>query len=258
MAVLLYADILGMKQRWQRDVAEVLAAYARLERYVAGALRRTGVYAEGAVQSDAVALVFKDAARAVRIGRLLFERCFDDATASERMWLRGVIVMYEGTAATLTSTVPLRAGNAPVTTCQFSPDLLRAVNLEQSFKGPRLLIEDELVTEDLRSATAVRLGGRQFWPFKRLRHSVYPDLHGAFQDVLYLAPNDLDDGGSAAMYRGRDMSRRVRWASHPSTGGSADELAQISALAVAWMETEAIIGDLHRREAARRGQNTEA
>src|SRR3954454_925709 len=76
--VLLYADILGMKARWQSGISEVLAAYAHLERMVVNGVRRSGHVAVGGIQSDAVALSFPSVASAVLIGRRLFQRSFSE------------------------------------------------------------------------------------------------------------------------------------------------------------------------------------
>lgn len=244
--VLLYFDVLGMKARWMTGVDEVLAVYRRLERLVADVVRRSGHTATGGVQSDAVALTFPDVHSAVAVGSRLFARCFSEATEQDRMWLRGVIVACEGTAADLVREAALNAGDSALTVRHFSRGLLDAVNIEQRFKGPRLLIDEQLVDQRLRDRLAIPLGDRFMVPLKHLQYSLYPESDHLFQDVLYLVPSSLDLDGAAVRRRSLEVNRRMRWSSSRESGAPA-EFAHVSALTVNWMETEAILHDIQRR-----------
>jgi hypothetical protein len=244
--VLLYADVLGMRSRWADGVDRVLSTYRRLEQLVQSVVRHSTAVTWGGVQSDAVALTFPSVASAVEVGTRLFLRGFDEATMQERMWLRGLILPCEGGAGELVEEVPLEAGgSAALTARHFSTELLEAVNLEQRFRGPRLLIDETLVGQGIRDRFAIPLGTRFVVPIKQLRYSLYPD--GRFADVLYLVPRDVDRDRKAVTRRAQQVSQRMRWAATPTTGGSPEEFAQISALAATWMETEAIVKDVERR-----------
>jgi hypothetical protein len=256
--VLLYADVLGMKARWQRGIDDVLETYRDLERIVVNGVRRSGHVAVGGVQSDAVALTFPSVGSAVLIGRRLFQRCFNDATATNRMWLRGLIVACETHASDLITEEVVKAGASQLSTRHFSRALLDAINIEQSFKGPRLLIADSLVDAELMHSLRIPLGHRHIVPLKHLAHSPYPRSQNVFQDVLYLVPQDLDLDGRAVERVSKQVSQRMRWASSPDFGGAPQEFEQVAALSVGWMETEAIIRNVQRQAGARAAQSASA
>ena len=232
--VLFYADVLGMKARWALGVEVIRDAYERLERLVGQVFveTATGPGAEGGVQSDAIAITFPTTDAALRFARSLFLRAFLDADETERFWLRGLLLPCPVAGRALATEVQMTsAKDGNVMSRQFCDELLGAINLEQAFRGHRLLISDSLITSNLRAAIALPLGKRFIIPLRHLTHSGYPD--STWHDVLYLYPEPLDD--AAMETRGFEVRQRQRWAS-----GSREEFEHVSHLALVWAECDAV------------------
>ncbi|HEX4188212.1 MAG TPA: hypothetical protein VHY83_09975 [Solirubrobacteraceae bacterium] len=239
--VLFYADVLGVKARWKTGRIDLVrSAYAEFEDLIRAALSESppdeGVV--GGVQSDAAALLFDAVPDAVRVGMSVFRSAFERAAADERLWIRGLIMPVEQDHGALIAETSLGAAWPEVGVRHFSPELLNAVNVEQAFKGPRLLVDQTLVDEQLREGFRIGAGERYVVPFRELEYAPLPTVGGRWCDVLYLLPNPLQQDRLTA--RSIEMSQRVRWAASEAHGGSPEELAQVSALAVVWAECEAI------------------
>jgi hypothetical protein len=239
--VLFYADVLGMKARWRRGVPTIRAAYGHLEELVVETFveTATGGAAQGGVQSDAVAITFDIAESALIFGRHLFVKAFERSSDAQRFWLRGVIVQCSASGLDLAQESGIAGAGAGVRSRQFCDELLEAINVEQSFKGPRLLIAEALVTRGLQDHVALPLGSQFIVPLKHLKHSVYPSQ--SWQDVLYLFPDTLND--ETMRRRGYEVGQRQRWASEATTAGSSDEFEHISHLALVWTQCDALYRD---------------
>jgi hypothetical protein len=232
--VLLYADVLGMKARWALGPSVIRAAYERLEKLVEEMFEATatGAGTEGGVQSDALAITFPTVEAALCFARLLFVRTFLDANEGDRFWLRGLLAPCSARGNELVEEVPIAlAADGNVVSRQFCDALLDAINIEQSFKGPRLLIADALITQELRDAVALPLGDRFIIPLRHLTHAGYPGP--SWHDVLYLYPDELNDKKMDA--RGYEVRQRQRWASD-----NRDEFEHVSHLALVWAECDAV------------------
>lgn len=240
---LLYADILGVKALWNASgPSGVILAYQRLEALVEAAFLVAPPIQpfRGGVQSDALAVVFESTEDAVRFGSALFRAAWDGATEKERTWLRGVVVPWDEKGPDFWTThPPLANGSVDVVAPRRS--LLAAINAEQRFKGPRLLIDDGLVTQALRNSLAVPCGTLHFVPLKRLTFASYPVAKAAAQlkddwlDVLYLAASATPTRAEIERTE-EEMGQRLKWA-----GRVSEELAQVAALAGTWFETRAIM-----------------
>jgi hypothetical protein len=239
--VLFFADVLGMKARWKTgQISTVRAAYQDFERFVEGALvasRPSGSFS-GGLQSDSVALVFDEALDAVRFGMALFLLAFESGTENGRFWLRGLITPTEAGGVGLMSERPLSADSPTVAVRHFSSELLDAVNVEQAFRGPRLLIAESVIDQALKDSLAVSVGGMNVIPLKKLGYTPAPTASGPWWDVLYLLPKPLNQ--NAVHRRAREMGYRMRWAASGTHCGTDEELAHVAVLAVAWAECEAI------------------
>ncbi len=235
--VLLYADALGMKARWRLGVETIRTAYDQLEQLVSTTFIETGTDegAEGGVQSDAVAITFPTTAAALQFGRRLFSKAFFDATETDRLWLRGVLMPCSvgGLGLAREEDIGRLTG---VRSRQFCDELLAAINVEQRFKGPRLLLAESLVTRELQDTLALRVGTQFIVPLKRLRHSTYPE--SSWRDVLYLYPEDISD--ATMRRRSYEVGQRQRWAAAANTAGSPDEFEHLSHLALLWTQCDAI------------------
>lgn len=238
MTVLLYADVLGMKARWHQGVGVAERAFGELEELVRFALREVGPASltGGGVQSDALVLTFDDVLDAVAVGRALFVSAASSHDEASRFWMRGVITELNRQTFTDEALVP---GPPSVAVRRFGPDLLRAIHIEASFKGPRLLLDYLLWTQELRDALAVGVGALNVVAIRRFDNSGYPNT-GEWLDVMWWLPTTL------ATFQDweRVMAGASQWlrrASRAATAGQAEELAHVAALLVAILETDAII-----------------
>jgi hypothetical protein len=241
---LLYADILGMRARWQAQRG-VSRAYARLERFTAEALQAAppGTLVGGGIQTDAVALLFEDAHDAAAVGIQLFRIAFDYGNAHNRMWLRGVVLAGGHPNTTLAREQPLSATTNTLTVRRFSKHLMAAINAEASgYRGHRLLVAPEVLTNRLTTRTP---GGRDLRVAHRLHHSHYPDpMCAGYQDLLWMAPEGEGNWEAQKV----KMLDRLRW-----SGRSPDEYAQAAATMLAFAEVEAICYALDNPDTGRAG-----
>ncbi len=246
--VLFYADVLGMKARWKTgELDRVTAAYALFERLVDRALSTTALTGSvsGGVQSDAVALVFDTAIDAVRFGNALFCSAFESGTETSRFWLRGLITSSNVGGTELVSERPLGASWPEIAVRHFSRELLSTVNIEQAYRGPRLLIAQDAIDASLRDALAMRVGSKFVIPLKQLEYTPVPDAGGPWWDVLYLLEPPLSQQRVEA--RHVEIGQRMRWAASRRHQGTDDELTHVAVLAVVWAECAAIAWDVGLR-----------
>lgn len=238
---MLYADVLGIKALWTKDVAGVKHAFAGFESLVARALeaRPPREPFTGGLQSDAVALVFDRTEDAVRVGIELFRSAFDEATADRRMWLRGVICPVADPPDQLVVEEPLSAQSS-LTVRRFSDEMLEAINTEQRFKGARLLICEALVDDEVEASVAIQGRNGTAIPLRQLEHSPFPPRarRGDWWEVMYLVPDPYSL--SAVEEQTTKMQRRLRWAASKGHGGSTEEFTHVAMLAAVWAECEAI------------------
>lgn len=262
--VLVYVDALGMKARWASGSIESISdAYACFERRVRRVLASSppagGI--GGGIQSDAAAFVFGDAIDAVRFGAALFRATFEEASEQDRLWLRGVIVPTDTSPGELIRVSSLDHLGA-LQVRHFSDSMLQAINVEQRFKGPRLLVADAIVTQDVQDALAIPLGDLHVIPLRQLDYAPPPDreVAGPWWDVLYLTPDSITEATIAEVDKA--VGRRIRWAAQWAPAdeavqpGSKEELAQLSLLSVMWAETQAIARSVGLRSGAFAGQLT--
>jgi hypothetical protein len=246
--VLFYADVLGMKARWRTgELERVTDAYRLFERLVDRALSRSAPVGpvSGGVQSDAVSLVFDEAIDAVRFGKALFCSAFESGTDAARFWLRGLITTSDVGGAELVNERRLCEAWPAIAVRHFSRELLNTINIEQAYRGPRLLIAEDAIDARLRDALAMPVGAKFVIPLRRLEFTPVPDVGGPWWDVLYLLNNPLTQQSVEA--RHLEMGQRMRWAASRSHHGTDEELTHVAVLAVVWAECEAIVWDVGLR-----------
>lgn len=238
MTVLLYADVLGMKARWHQGVDVAERAFVELEELVRFALREVAPASltGGGVQSDAIALTFDDVLDAVAVGRALFTSAASSHDDASRFWIRGVITELNTRTFTDEDLLP---ETPAVGVRRFGADLLRAIHIEASFKGPRLLLDYLLWTQELRDALAVGVGTLNVVGVRRFDNSGYPST-GEWLDVMWWLPTTLPTFQDWERVMA-GASQWLRRASRAATSGQDDELAHVAALLVAIIETDAII-----------------
>ena len=237
---LLYVDLLGMKARWHDGGVEgARAGYREFEELVVEALAGLprGTAVSGGVQSDAAVFSFEHAKDAVSVGRRLLREAFAKASSRNRTWIRGVILDHGWPVdAELERVRTLKGAPAGVFTRHFKRPLLEAINLEQSgFRGQRLLVANSLVTHELKAAINVEVAGRPLALFRRLLSARYPTKAHAYQDVLWMLPDDLEAWPGLKI----KMLDALRWASR---GDRSDpEFLQASATHLVFAEVDALV-----------------
>jgi hypothetical protein len=242
--VLLYLDLLGTRSKWHREGrAGVERAFTLFHENVLNAIktREPGLVVGGGIESDSAALLCLDEIAATRIGRGAYRNAFERAAqdVSQRQWLRGAIVRVEGNEP-LRTEAPCDPSLSGLMNYRYSPWFLDAIAVERSgFKGMRLVIANELVTEELRKHWATKLGKRTFVPVRRLEHCGYPHrLRDGFQDFLWMAAGGSDEWD----LNRRRMADRLRYAAN-----EAEEALQAAATQVAFHECAAIRRSLEAR-----------
>jgi hypothetical protein len=246
--VLFYADVLGMKARWRTgELERVTEAYRLFERLVDQALSASAPtgHVSGGVQSDAVALVFDETIDALRFSKMLFCSAFASGTEAGRLWLRGLITRSDVGGASLVSERPLCEAWPAIAVRHFSRELLDTINIEQAYRGPRLLIAEDAIDAELRDTLALPVGTKFVIPLKQLEFTPVPDVGGPWWDVLYLLNSPLTQ--QSVETRHLEMGQRMRWAASRIHHGTDEELTHVAVLAVVWAECEAIAWDVGLR-----------
>lgn len=252
---LLYIDVLGMKARWQGgNLGTVKAAFARLEDLVQQSLAQlpTDTQYDARLQSDAAAILFADASPAIRVGRSIFQAAAGTSTETERFWLRGLITSAPAELYSLETVSDYGAPFRCLRIRHFADQLLSAVLIEQSGpKGARLLLEQELVSQHLKSEFAIDVAPGRLYPFRRLDNSAYPRVEAdAFCDVLWMFPDPYTP--NSWRDRQRRMNNMLRWAGGVAAAtGHDEEFSHAAATALVFTECDAILGSVQRAAVTR-------
>lgn len=237
---LLFIDLLGTKSKWLRDgLPGVQAAFAAFRACVRTGLQAVAVnqILGGGIESDSAAIVCPDAGTAVAIGQAAFQHAFAANPRGDRMWLRGVVTASDPALANVRPDAPLAAPYNSVSNFEYSEPLLTAISVERSgFKGMRLLVANELITNALRRQFGVPMAVRTLLPFRKLTHSVYPvRIADQYQDFLWMTACE-----DAQWDRNRRaMENRLRYAA-----ADAEEVIQAAATQIAFHEVGAIRASL--------------
>lgn len=242
--VLLFVDLLGVKSRWKSDGRSgVESAFKDFRNSIAASLKdsATGEIIDGVIESDSAALVFKNAAAALKVGSRLYNNTFlqTERNKSRRYWLRGAVVPRSAQG-------PLRTYGAfsgrlsSISLVHYESELLDAISIEKSgIKGMRLIVDSKLITAEMKFEHRISHGNRWLIPFRKLRHSFYPkEISETHQDFLWMARSSALDRQAMAIL----MSQRLRLASE-----DAEELAQAAATQVMFHEYAAMAESIEKR-----------
>jgi hypothetical protein len=249
---LFFVDLLGVKAQWVKGGKEAakeafqdfwnLIAYAVAE-------ESSETISLGLVESDAAAIDCRDTETALRVAKRLYLKAFLKTHRHEerRPWLRGVIIPR-------TSEEPLRRpanfkDQLGIDLMIYSEDLLEAINVERcGFKGMRIIVADELITEKIRRDSRLMVGEMAFVPFKRLRHSGYPNrIVTDYRDFLWMTAAT----GEEKKHLDRIMALRLRHAAKDP-----EESMQAAATQVVFHEVTAIMGDLEGKDRWRKKRDS--
>lgn len=248
---LLFVDMLGVKARWVKGGrAAAEDAFQKFWRLIAFALRDedSDSVTLGLLESDSAAIDCKTIAVALRIAKKLYHAAFIQTHQDDqkRLWLRGVILNR-------TSDGPLRTpstfkADLGVDLMIYSGDLLDAITIEKcGFKGMRILIDQNLITQALRDSYKNDNGELFFVPFAKLRHSQYPNrVSEGYSDFLWMATVDEEEKKKLDMI----MALRLRHASKDS-----EESLQAAATQVVFHEVTAMLIKLRGRAKSMKEEN---
>jgi hypothetical protein len=246
--VVAFLDLLGVRARWHEGGrASAEAAFGRLESLVAETLTRLAPKSlrDGAIETDSAAVVFGATEDALAFIRELFSEAFvaPRRAKDERLWIRGTVTAIQNRG-------PLRhsahlAGQARVRVFRLDAGLLDAIAVEKSgFKGMRIVVEEKLLTPDVRNHFGVQAGSRTLVPFKSLTNSVYPRrIAHVYEDFLWMARSEEAEWRKLK----RSMSDRLRWSAQDS-----EEFVQAASTQVVFNETVAIFRSLESQRKRRR------
>ena len=237
-----YFDLLGTRKKWEKGGrAAVEATFARFEELVRQGLAQVGPEGvlDGGIEADSAVFVCADEALALRLSQTIFAAAFSATNPEQeanRPWIRGAIVRVLEPGP-LRTPAPMNPPFAHMAVHRYSAPFLDAISVERSgFKGMRILIEDALVTEALRGAVRIPVGGRNLIPLRRLDHSDYR-VNG-YQDWLWMLPPDEETW----LRRRQQMATRLRWAAKDP-----EEFLHAAATQVVFNECEAIRASLRNR-----------
>jgi hypothetical protein len=236
MAVILFVDMLGARKKWQTGgVQAAVEAFDHFARMVIAAVRAEDPKSviRGGIETDSAMLVFEGAVPAFAVAKRLYHYAFTNRRNpnAPRLWLRGSMVR-DGDDIFLRRSSRMGAQFDNVEVFTYSPPALDAISIEKSgFKGMRLLVKTDLVTDAVKSAFRIPFGEMFFTPFKRLRYSGYPAGKDDLVDFLWMACKDDAEWEDISLH----MTYRFRHSSR-----DADEFAQAAATQVMFHECGAL------------------
>lgn len=243
MNTLLYIDLLGVRDRWRfggRTAAESLFARFRRIAFEAARSCDTPRALKGGVESDSLALNCPTSRTALRIASQMFRTAFlaprrpDD----ERLWMRGVLEPCSENISLRSSNDV--AGLDGIEEFSYDAALLDAIAVERSgFKGMRLLLHGELVTDALRGEFRLPVGAANLIPFRKLNNSQYPErISSTHQDFLWMAESSEEISSALSV----KMMQRLRW-----SAGKPEEFVHAAATQVLFHEYSTIRSSLEHR-----------
>ena len=240
--------MLGARKKWQTggvDAAE--EAFQHFTRMVVAAVREEdpSTVVRGGIETDSAMIVLNGAIPALSIAKRLYHFAFTNRRnpSAPRLWLRGSMVA-DGDDTFLRRSSHLGSQFQDVDVFTYSRPALDAISIEKSgFKGMRLLVAADLITDSVKRAFRIPFGEMYFTPFKRLRYSGYPTGKDGLLDFLWMACQEESEWDDVSLH----MTYRLR---HSSC--DAEEFAQAAATQVMFHECGAL-----RTNALGRGKRIE-
>lgn len=236
---LLLIDMLGVRARWAEGGAEgATEAFDTLIDLVDDAVDENEDITCAVVESDMSVILCRSASAALRTGREIFQSAFGGPASRERrrrVWLRGVCVPRPKRLDLEGLRRPQRRSFVHV--YEYAPAVLEAIALEKcGFRGMRLVVSPELLTDGVRSRMSIGTADEPVVPFRRLAPApAYPRQLDGFEDLLWMADEDPDKW---RRYRAR-MTTRLRQASYDN-----EELVQAAATQIVFDECERALAPL--------------
>jgi len=247
MSVLLTIDLLGAESRWRTGGPGAAAAlFDDFTDLVLDTVASLDVASEvrGEIDSDWCGLVCPSVESALALARRIFRRAWLESRNSDdlRLWLRGVVLPTDDSAVRHSAPDDELTGISRTTA---TPGFMRALaTLRSGFQGMRILVDEELLTDQLRGMFRVPLGRLGLIPFRRMNFTPYPpSLKKTMQDFLWMAETQNEWG--TYMMR---MKQRTLWSAHNEA-----EFQDAAATQPVFCEVDAIIQSVIRKNQQRGG-----
>jgi hypothetical protein len=248
MAVILFVDMLGARKKWHAGGVEAaVEAFDHFTRMVVAAVRAENptTILRGGIETDSAMFVFKDAVPALAVARRLYHYAFTNRRHpnAPRLWLRGSMVR-DGEETFIRRSTHMAVQLQHVEVFTYSRPALDAISIEKSgFKGMRLLMGKDIITDTVKRAFCIPFGEMYLTPFRRLRYSGYPAGKDDLIDFLWMACQEEREWDNISLH----MTYRLRHSSR-----DAEEFAQAAATQVMFHECGAL-----RTNALSRGKRIE-
>jgi hypothetical protein len=249
MPALLCIELLGDDTRWRRGAIDaVLAGHDDFADLVLDTVASIDV--APAMRGDQVgnwsALRCPSPESALALGRRIFRRAWLESRSpsDERLWLRG-IVLPTGDEVLTARVEPDDELPQVQRHWRFPGTLAALASLRAGVAGMRLLVADEMITDQLRGMFRIPLGRLGVIPFRRMNHTPYPEqLDRPCQDFLWMAETLIDWNHYV-----QRMKQRLLWSAHDP-----EEFRIAAATQVVFHECDAILMSVTRKNIHRREQ----
>lgn len=252
MTVLLCIDVLGTEVRWQRGGSSAAAAlwedFGDLVLDTAASLDVADEI-RGEIDSDTCVLQCPTTESALALGRRVFRRSWLETRSPGdlRLWLRG-LVCGGALANGWRHGRPDDELTAVRRSVPSEPVQKAFTALRSGFHGMRILVDERLLSDQLRGMFRIPLGRLGVIPFRRMNFTPYPpSLSRTWQDFLWMAENAPE----WSLYTMR-MKQRMLW-----SAGDHAEFVQCAATQVVFHECDAILQSVTRKNQTRREDRSE-
>lgn len=193
----------------------------------------------GEIDTDSAVIHCPAPEAALALARRIFRRAFLSPRTPDdlRLWLHGVAVPSEADEPVHESETPDNLPGIDLLRPAPAANCGRAI-LTSGWRGMRILVDDRLLTDQMRGMFRIPLGRLGVIPFRRMNHTPYPGAAGkGCQDFLWMAetPNEWQQ------YTTR-MKQRMLWSAH-----EAEELHDAASTQVVFHECEAILQSVLRK-----------
>lgn len=245
MSVLLTIDLLGAKSRWRcGDPGDAAALFDDFADLVLETIASMDVAEEirGDAEASWCSLLCPSVESALALTRRIFRRAWLDPRSSDdlRLWMRATVGPSDDDAVRHFAPDD-ELPNIRRTTA--TPGLMRGLcAIRGGLTGMRILVDESLLTDQLRGMFRVPLGRLGFIPFRRMNFTPYPaTLRKTWQDFLWMA----DTQNEWTNYTMR-MKQRLLW-----SAANADEHSEAASTQVLFHEVDAIVQSVVRKNMLR-------
>lgn len=242
--VIVFIDMLGVRDKWAKKGREGAEdAFKRFRNLIAHSIRciPPNEIADGFIESDSAIIICKTTTYALELAKKIYTDVFNQTSNNEnnRIWLRGVIIPQKDGPILRRE----KSFNKPydhVKIMLYNNDLFDAIALEKSgFKGMRILVDKDLVTETILSEWVLKIEHLNFITLKKLRNSSYPkNLDNKYVDFLWMAT--ISD--EVNKDQERVMALRLR-----KSAESSEEFLHAAATQLLFHEYIAMLGTIKER-----------